>query len=710
MSIKNKNKDYLTQHTGVELVPLRAPEKSSDPLKFWTNHPTENFLVDLNVFATGENQPPTKAPWSGPFSGRAQLIAEVAPVLEARLTFATTATCRNYTFALRTFWRLFDQLESKSDSSGRVLQRLASVRSLTALHEEAAKQAAIDSTRFGHFLSVANDARRLLRLGLLHWTIPKPTEPERQLIPEDQAKEIRIAVKRAWRAVMHKWERLDAIRRGELPELPSELQSEDPSVALQYATENKALQRNWAHFEKCQQRTGQILPSVLQLLDGAPRHLLKYHEDIDTTTMRAIAFPTVEEADIAFHMALIGSGWNPSTLIVGVDASTPDRVFQHPKDTKQNVLVLEEQEAADDELEEVSMQGSKRRAGGRLQFCVGLKKNPASPPNVVAAYLHRTSALREELRRQCNLARIELDRLRDEKKPLPEIASQFRRYQTIQQGIRNVWLYVDTQAKINWLDGKEWARYRVSFSDKKVTYLDRVTSMLNAERAARGEPQISRIVPSDMRDIFARWVHLQSGGNVLAVMHALGHATLRSTDAYLTNNVLNAESDDTARLFMTHLFSELEHGRIDLTILAQLVRHGSLSPEMEARLAEYRALLRSRVKVGCADPKHPPPHVEPDHKDGRWCRLQHCLRRCPHARFLPESLDGIAMRVEELAFMAEALPLETWMQSPFEAELSEGEYLLNDLYPGPAVANARAHWRQQIASGKHVVPGLRLAV
>ncbi len=59
--------------------------------------------------------------------------------------------------------------------------------------------------------------------------------------------------------------------------------------------------------------------------------------------------------------------------------------------------------------------------------------------------------------------------------------------------------------------------------------------------------------------------------------------------------------------------------------------------------------------------------------------------------------------------MAEALPLETWMQGSFEAELREGEYLLDELYANSAVESARARWRDQIASGKHVVPGLRRA-
>lgn len=581
-------------------------------------------------------------------------------------------------------------------------------KGLTPLHESRAHLAAIDPTRFSQFLAVANDARKLLRLGRLPWIVPKQGEPNRQLIPEAQAKALRISIKRDWQRTLQVWDRHEAIRQGESPAVPVGTDQHDVAFACEYAKQNEILRCNWLQFARVQEKTGRILPRPDELLDGATRGALKYHQGIDTLTMRAIAFPTVEEADIAFHMALAGCGWNPSTLVTGIDATLPERVFQHPKDSKQSVLVIEDQENIGEDLEEVAMQGSKRRAGGRVQFCMGLKKNPACPPNIVATYLKRTARLREQLRKDCEAARLTLRRLVDDEKPAVEIERQFKHVQTLQQGLRNVWLYVDQRGSINWIDGKVWTRYREGDTSKKLSYLERVIGRLNATRALRGEPEIARIVPSDLRDIYARWVHIQSGGSVIAVMHALGHATLGSTDDYLTNNIFNAENDDSARRFMTHFLDELEQGRVDLTILAQLVRHGPLTAEMQARLTEYRMLLRSRVKVACIDAKRPPAHISPDHEEGKLCGSQYCLRHCQNARFLPESVDGIAMRVEELLVTSDHLPLETWLEGKFENELDSGKSLLAELYPQGEVDRARIYWRQQIESGKHLVPGVGL--
>lgn len=704
MSIENKRKDHIASHSGIKIVELATKPKSDDPLRFWTDHPTEKSLVDLHVFADGESDNPGNSPWSGPFSGRPELIAELAPAIKARLAFATQGTCRNYTFALRSFWRVFDRVEATTTPDGRSIPRLLSVRQLSPLHEAKAHAAAIDPTRFSQFVVIANDTRRMLRLAPLGWTVPTPSEPQRQLIADDQAKAIRIAIKRDWQKTLEVWGRNDLIRTGAGEELhdwdrPGEVAPKASDAALE-----QILRLNWQQFVRAQAKSGRLLPSPEQLLDGSTRGVLKYQQGIDTLTMRALAFPTVEEADIAFHMALVGCGWNPSTLITGIDATLPERVFQHPKDSKQSVLLVDDVEDVGEDLEEIAMRGSKRRAGGRLQFCMGLKKNPACPPNIVAAYLKRTEKLREQLRQDCAEAQVKLERLQTEGAVGEAIELQFRRVQTLQQGLRNVWLYVDPRGDINWIDGKVWARYRDGDASKKVSYLDRVIARLNSARAERGESNIARIVPNDIRDIYARWVHVQTGGNVIAVMHALGHSTLSSTNEYLTNSVFNAESDDSVRRFMTHFLEELEQGRMDLTILAQLVRHGPLTDEMHLRLSEYRKLLRSRVRVACTDARNPPAHIAPDHVEGKLCGTQFCLRHCENARFLPESIDGIAMRVEELMVASDHLPLATWINGGFEEELESGKFVLADLFPQADVDKARALWRQRIASGEHLVP------
>jgi hypothetical protein len=712
MSIRNKSKDHLKEQGGVELVEASLAPYSDDLLRFWTHHPTENVLVDLRLFAKGEVENPRSngaGVWGGPFSGRPELIMELAPAVQARLTLAAEGTCTGYKNSLRAFWRVFDQMEVATADGGRTVERLKSLGQLNHLHEAAAHRAGIVGGLFTKFIALADDARRLMQLPSLYWTPPSHGEPNRQLIPADQAKALKIKIKQDWENVRKTWRRHDAIRRGEDPDTLSEWEKRDAAFVRHYAYHNEKLRRNWQHLKRIQTTTGRMLPTPEQLRQGVAS--LNAYTGLETMLMRALIFPTVGEVDIAFHATLMGSGWNPSTLVTGIDATLPERIFLHPKDANQNVLMVDAPESTEDDKDYVTMQGSKRRAGGRMQFCLGQKKDPASPPAIVAVWLERTTALREQLRHDCSAASSELARLKTAGAAQETIERQFIVLQTLQQGLRNVWLYVDNQGKINWINCKRWARYETLKGERKrsgYSYLDSVIGRLNTERETRDEPAIGRVTPSDFRDIYARWVYIKTGGNIIAVMLALGHAGLRSTNKYLDNNIFNAENDETVRRFMTHLFQELEQGRVDLTILAHLVRHGSPTPEMQARLNEYRLLMRSRVKVGCADAKHPPAHIAPDHAEGKLCGTQRCLRDCHNARFLPESVDGIAMRVEELFVMSDYLPLETWLRGEFEKELEAGEFLLADLYPEDAVSRARAHWREKILSGKHVVPGVGL--
>lgn len=718
MSIRNKKKDHLKDQGGVELVVPAVAPTSDDPLRFWTGHPTENTLIDLHEFSDGASKPANRnsgGSWSGAFSGRPELIVELAAAIQARLTLAAKVTCINSLASLRKFWRTCDQLESTVTQDGRTLDRLTSVRDLNHLHEAAMHRAKFERVKFGTVLNLFNDTRRLMRLPALVWTTPKGGEPDRQLIPDSHAKALKIGIKRDWERVRKTWERHDAIRRGEVPDTLNEFEKQDSTVVQDYAEQNEILRRNWSHYERIQQSSRKQHPTTDQLLKGNTRESLR-DDGLYVSQMRAIAFPTLEEANIAFHSALMRSGWNPSTLITGIDATLPSSIFQHPKDAKQGVLAVEGKEAEEGEtgenaedFTEFNMRGSKRRAGGRLQFCMGLKKDPDSPPNIVAAYLERTKELRAQLHLDVEEAQVEYERLKAQDAPKAAMERQFKQLQTLQQGTRNVWLYIDYRGAINWLDSTRWkiSHSRDSNGAKgPLTYLELVTRRLNAQRETRGEDPIAVVTPSDFRDIYARWVYIQSGGNILAVMIAMGHARLQSTDNYTTNNIFSAENDEAMRKFMTHLFDELAIGRIDLTILAQLVRHGPLTEELLARLWEYRSLTRSRVKVACADIRSPPSNVDPGHVEGKRCGTHRCLKPCPHARFLPESLDGITMRVEELLVICDHIPIDAWTQGGFDKELEAGEYLLGELYAQEEVEKSRTHWREKILSGKHVMPGV----
>lgn len=701
MSIGKKNKDNLKDHARFKLVPPSAL-RSDDPLRFWTNHKTENYLVDLRPFANGEfgNPHPNKGSgrWGGAFKGRPELIAELAPALEARCALLGKVGASSYLAVLRIWWRLFDRIEATSDPTGRPIPQVTSVAHLNELHEAFAHRNGVVTNNFLMFISLANDARRLLHLPRLLWSAPKNADPERHLITEEQARALKTAIKQDWEHVRRTWARHDEIRtktkRREAGETLGDLSEEE-----------EHLLNNWQHFRRIQQETGLSLPSGKQLLGQWADKSALAKRGLETRLMRSILFPTVKEADVAFHLALINSGWNPSTL-ARIDATKPFLVTDHPKDNRQLVLTTDTDDGEDAD-DEVTLHADKVRAGGKTQFCTGKKSQPSSAPMVVDAYLKRVGLLREIVRQDWQGAQTELAHLRATGADLKFIAKQVERVQKLEADCRSVWLYVDLFGQINSLDWRHWKRYPKPDGSKGISaYPDLVRYRLNAQRTEHGLPAIPNVTPADFRDIYARWVYVQTGGNILAVALALGHAYLSSTTRYLDNNIFNTENDEHARRFMTYLFAELARGRVDLTILAQFVRHGKLTPEMEQRLAEYRKLMRSRIGAGCADPRHPPEHVAPAHVAGRFCSTHRCLKDCPHATFLPDSLKGIAMRVEELQAMSDHLPRETWLRGEFQIELDAGEALLATLYPSEAVAGARDVWRTCIASGEHLIPGL----
>jgi len=188
-------------------------------------------------------------------------------------------------------------------------------------------------------------------------------------------------------------------------------------------------------------------------------------------------------------------------------------------------------------------------------------------------------------------------------------------------------------------------------------------------------------------------------------MRLLNHAHLSTTERYVDNTILNAERDQQARTFLDHLFFELGKGRFDITILTHLQRHGAVTPEMEARLQEFRALQRSRIGIACKDPTHPPSEIQPNSDGRRLCAPQRCLLCKPHAVILPESLPGVAMRVEELEAIQRAVSVETWLASDYRHELSNGLAVLR-LFPSDDVRNTRSLWAEAIKVGAHRIPGI----
>lgn len=710
MAIKKKIKDQrpslIAEGGGLQLAEALDLPQSSDPLMFWTNHPTQNCEVDLREFATGKTERRRNGGiWKGPFAGRPQLIAELAPHIKARLQLLSPDSVKNTYDSLRIWWRLFDSLEDKaktpqfadvfsSHNEFPIEVSVKCVADLHAIHEAVAHEAGVREKPFRTFLNVADDARRSLGLSALAWITNEDADPVRNIPGEQQAIQIKHAIKTEWRRVLESWRRDDDVVARAQASLSG-------SGGIDPAGTDAASVLNAIYYLQTQARNGTELPSSDELYDGELPSTFN-RRGFNIFDMRDLFYPTAREADVAFHLCTLGSGWNPST-VGRLDAGAPSLVRPHPK--RLNIEVLEALEVEEGEVAEIS--AVKPRARGAAQFSTGLLKDECSPPAIVRAFMGRTLALRRELAKQLSQEAVALQLLAKKGTATEEYKKKFIKVQAMRAGLRCVWLYLGERGEILWLDGLKTLRYGSgNGSSDKITYLQDLIVRLNTENDSRGRPQLLPIVPSDFRDLFARWVYAKSGGSILAVMMALGHKSLRSTEKYVKNNVFSDEADWAYLRFAEALLEELRRGRMDLTILTHIVRYGELTEKMEMRLAEYRQLLRSRTNNACEAPRRPPLHIEPEHVEGKLCGKQRCMHSCPNARFLPESMEGMAMRVEELLAMQEALPRQAWLAAEFEDELRNAEILMSNLFRLGDVAKARLRWRTKISSGSHLIPEL----
>ena len=687
MSIRKYNKDHLKERSGLDFDTfdvLDAPV-SDDPLIFWTKHETDSHQINLHEFAQGKLRGNANTVNFTPFSGRPNLIAQLAPGINDHLLGARPRTASNWITALRAWWRVLDEVEAAAGQTGMHVTRLEDVRQLTAIHAEFAHRCGMSAMSFTLFRTLADITLLALGARALHWQAPERHETKRHMLPEDHVKVLRFELKHAWWGVLEKWALMDRL----LSE--TEITPNNSSVA--------DLRRHAQYMRSMQRKFGKVLPTPDELRDGVDQDQFCAKTGLTLKTLRETVFPTRWDVDAAFHLCLANTGWNPSTLFA-LDV-TKKILITHPKDAPDsfyNRFVLRP--------ETYALTSNKARSGGKEQMVVGLWKTTAGPGHVIRTYMERVKPLRElliarlaeERRRYVELVRCGIS--------YEECALHFKRVQRLEQGCRSVWLYVDRSGDLVCLHSKILDSH-ISDTGKKIAFLNLVLNQVNAKRAAHNNVPIPHVTQSDFRDFFATYVWRASGGSILAVKRALGHAHLRTTTGYLDNNVLNQEADDAARGFLNVLVGELDKGRLDLTILAHYQRHGAVTSKMEQRLAEYRSMGRSRLKIACKDPRNPPPQIRISGQG--LCNDNRCLLCPENAVLLPESYDGIAMRVEEILELQACLPIETWLNADYPLELKNNLAALR-LFDPNLVLKSRQRWAHAIANGEHYVPGVPVCI
>lgn len=700
MSIRTYNKDHLKEHAGVALFApvqiIKAPE-SGDPLVFWTQHPDENREVNLHPFATGQSiKEITGGKIFIPYSGRPELTLQLAPAIKEALYHAADATVKNYLHVLRASWRVLDAMEAAAAKAGQPMTRIEDVCLLTPVHGEFARRSRMRRSHFGTFRTLVDTTRVALGAKKTYWESPEDDNVQKHLPPEEQRRALRIAIKRICRSVLKRLALSDRLsQRDTVPDDPQEAN----------------LWRNVQHMRNVQKRTGKALPSTDELYDGVFRVALN-DRGITLGSLRESIFPNRRDADAVWHQCLLNTGWNTSTLNT-LDA-TKRFLFDHFKDNPNDShrrFVLSPQ------TYDYDLVGNKARAGGKEQVITGQWKSEDGPGPLIKTYLKRVAPLREVLKQQLDEEALKYEDMVREGASYGEQSSQFGKIKSLEQGCRSVWLYVNRYGSIEWISAK--TPLSGSANGKHVSFLEEVVLLLNMQRAKDNEKRardksaspaplelIPHLTPRDFRLWYADYVYRASNGSILAVKKELNHSQLRTTSGYVNTNILNRESSDAARRFLDILVSELDGGRVDLTILAHLYRHGDLTSEQKVLLAEARTLPKSRMKVACKDAQHPPAHIKATQGDD--CDVQRCLLCLENAVLLPESLDGIAMRTEELRALQGFMPIKAWVEDRFDIELKNNLTALRKFDVNQALA-ARKKWAHAIASGTHSAPGVPLA-
>lgn len=687
MSIREYNKDQLGKHKYLDLapMPLQAPIQE-DPLLFWTEHPTENFFVDLRPFRDGVFEKPVSGTWVGPYSGRPNLIWQLAPVLQASMIGLTSATAGNQLNSLRRWWRVLDTVEEAAAKADQPMDRVDDVRQLTEIHRQWAHASGMNRMQFQNFLQKVNPTLAALGVPQLHWKAPEDDDPRRHLPPEWQIKVWRNALKQEWFKVLNRWQKTDKLLAGEL-----KATTEEDVILL----------KNYQYYQAMQQKVGKAFLTLIEVADDiSPQQFWHKSENLAVTVMRAGFFPDRWAADAAYHQCLAMTGWNSSTLL-SLNASE-DFLLTHPKDDMRFILTPGNGSEGNGETYELT--GTKSRSGGAEQRVFGLWKTKFGAGYIINTYLDRVAPLRIQLQQEYAVEKARYAEMKSAGAGNDCLIAQYKKVIKLEAGCRSVWLYQDLGG-IKWLNKK--SNGFATVNGKIVSYMPAMAHKINAQRD-EGE-KIEAIKASDLRDAFALWSWRASGGNIFVVMKALQHRSIRSTSNYIDNNILNDENNQLYRQFSNHLFGELANGRLDVTILTHLCRYGSVSEEMRQRLEEYRTLMRSRYGIACKDPFHPPktiaPVFVPDGK--RVCSLQRCLLCKSHAILLPESIDGISQRAEELCALQVQLPIEMWISSKFQVELDNTLEALQ-LFDPAKVRECRTYWSEAILTGKHVVPGVSL--
>lgn len=670
----NKNtKDRLRGYTE-PIFSLVQPtrQRVQDPLRFRTAHLTKPCYVDLTRFETGKTEAigGGKIRWLGAYTGRPELILELAPAIRDRLVPLASKSVTHFIAALTTWWRIFDEIERHLSGS----LKIVSVTQLTDLHRQFAMDREVSRDNFGDFLSLANVTRKAMGHRALYWMLPPAKDPKRYLAPQESFLVARRELRRNWFNVLDRWDLTQSLLHDSL----------DGCLPAAYTPQRKLLLRNYQHFKQVVTATGRARPDAEALYCEMSSGQFSA-EGYSVREMLSGFYPNGNDIRTAFHLCLATTGWNPAVLL-SLDVSQTF-IEVHPMDANRYLL-----------------RGSKARAGGTEQVSEGLSKSHGSAGVILQTLIERTEPLREQLRNEleaCKMRRTSVDGQDSEQKAV----TLDRRIARLEHAIRSPWLYFTTSTPGEVISALTDTTYSSSSNASKGSFMDVLVEKINLNLPE--DRRISPMKSGDFRDAYAYDSYHASGGSILSVMRALGHKHVQSTATYLQNTLIVGEHLKLFSTFSNSLWSELKlTGRVDPTVIAKWSRDGEVTDNQRERLGAYRKFFITRVGVGCKDPHHPPAHIDPNFVgDGvAVCCIQRCTLCIEHAIITPESMHGLCKRLAELRHIQSGMGLRAFsLESRFPEEIKNTEIALL-AFDEVKVDEMVAHWESLFRSGAHRVP------
>ena len=376
--------------------------------------------------------------------------------------------------------------------------------------------------------------------------------------------------------------------------------------------------------------------------------------------------PSRSDTGVFLWLFLLKTGWNLSTAC-GIDVLDPDGWYQsHPQ---MDLLVV--------------IHAFKRRAD-RHQFAISMTRSPWHPYQILCFMIERTKPLRDRI-----LA--DLIEMRATKDPNPELRAKIERLDRLS---RTPWLFASR--------GSAGPVSGFTGNGRNRGLLD--VARLAAKRSGLTEDcsELFSVVTKDARHAWMRHAYVHSNYHLLITSFAGGHRSLQSTRHYIQSRRYRDHSEAEIRKVQNALFSEIECGRVvDPTRLSILVERGKITPEQERRLSDFQQ--RTRVGMGCLDPRSPPKQVDPDHPEGAICRVQRCTG-CQHGVVFPESMPALAQRFAELLQLKRTMPLASWIGSSLADEYESIEQTLAHFDAGRVSTEVGA-WTAKLNSGEVIVHG-----